>query len=305
MILFFYLFILLTGFAALGVSLLVYARTKYKLLLHHILYSLAFTLFIFSYLFLLGYANLNLSEISFQLILGLLVFIVLSWFFLMLLIPFMAHSMVYAAVPTGRNVAGAVGSVIALVFLLMSFEIDMAAETVTQIKNFWFYASGLLFVSAIIYSVLLKALNFKKATGDRKNLLKTVLTLDILFLPGVAGDYYLFQEHNVFIFLPLFYCSYHVLVATYVARVYLPPSKIARQRIDLTALDDTLMHAGVSPRERDIIRLLLDGCSNKTIAERLFIAPNTVKTHNRNIFQKLNVSSRFELLARLHSAQIR
>jgi DNA-binding CsgD family transcriptional regulator len=303
--LFFYLLTVLTGVAALAVSLFVYVKTKYKLLLHHIIFSAAFTLFVFSYLFAFAYVNLNLDDIGFDLLLALLTFTLLAWFFLMFCIPFMAHSMVYITPPTGRNIVAAVGSALAFILMLFSFDVDYASENVTQTANTWLYASTTLFASAIFYSVLLKALNFKKATGDRRKLIRGVLTLDILFLPGVAGDYYLYTVHQIFVFLPLFYCSYHVLFAFYIVRMYLPPSKISGRRIDLTSLDDSLLQAGISPRERDIIGLILEGCSNKAIAERLFIAPNTVKTHNRNIFQKMKVGSRFELLTKLHSVHPR
>jgi DNA-binding CsgD family transcriptional regulator len=41
----------------------------------------------------------------------------------------------------------------------------------------------------------------------------------------------------------------------------------------------------------------VQGLSNQKIGETLFISPNTVKTHIRNIYAKLEVSSRYELLA--------
>ena len=48
-------------------------------------------------------------------------------------------------------------------------------------------------------------------------------------------------------------------------------------------------------REREILELIYNGASNAQIAEELFISVNTVKTHVRNIFEKLGVSSRMEL----------
>ena len=57
----------------------------------------------------------------------------------------------------------------------------------------------------------------------------------------------------------------------------------------------------LSQRETDIVRLLLDGCTNKEIAEHLFITENTVKFHMRNLLRKTGCSRRKELLALFES----
>jgi len=50
--------------------------------------------------------------------------------------------------------------------------------------------------------------------------------------------------------------------------------------------------APLSPREIDVLRLLVDGMSDREIADALFISPRTVMRHVTNILDKLNVPSR-------------
>jgi LuxR family transcriptional regulator, maltose regulon positive regulatory protein len=54
----------------------------------------------------------------------------------------------------------------------------------------------------------------------------------------------------------------------------------------------------LSPRELEILRLVGQGLSNREIGERLFLALDTVKGHNRRIFDKLHVQRRTEAIAR-------
>jgi DNA-binding CsgD family transcriptional regulator len=50
-------------------------------------------------------------------------------------------------------------------------------------------------------------------------------------------------------------------------------------------------------REYDVLRLMADGESNASIAQHLFVSVGTVKFHVKNIFRKMGVSSRSELVA--------
>jgi DNA-binding CsgD family transcriptional regulator len=55
---------------------------------------------------------------------------------------------------------------------------------------------------------------------------------------------------------------------------------------------------GISDRELEVLALLAAGGSNKEIARRLTLSPNTVKTHVTNLFSKLEASRRTEAIQR-------
>ena len=54
---------------------------------------------------------------------------------------------------------------------------------------------------------------------------------------------------------------------------------------------------GLSQRQQQILRLIAQGLSNEQIAERLFVAPSTIKTHINHLYAKLGVNNRAEAQA--------
>jgi DNA-binding CsgD family transcriptional regulator len=60
--------------------------------------------------------------------------------------------------------------------------------------------------------------------------------------------------------------------------------------------------AGLTAREREVLRLLTAGRSNREIAAALFIAPKTASVHVSNIMSKLGAASRTEAAALAHQA---
>jgi DNA-binding CsgD family transcriptional regulator len=55
---------------------------------------------------------------------------------------------------------------------------------------------------------------------------------------------------------------------------------------------------GISDRELEVLRELAAGYSNKEIARRLDVSPNTVKTHVARLFEKLGANRRTEAIRR-------
>ena len=66
-----------------------------------------------------------------------------------------------------------------------------------------------------------------------------------------------------------------------------------------TLRDDRLVFSGLlTKRELDVLRLLAEGGTNKTIADALVLSDTTVKFHVNGILRKLHVANRAEAVAR-------
>ena len=63
--------------------------------------------------------------------------------------------------------------------------------------------------------------------------------------------------------------------------------------------DDIIAVYGLTPREQEILRLVLQGAENRDIEKKLFVSPSTVRNHIYNIYQKLGVRNRLELVNRI------
>lgn len=74
---------------------------------------------------------------------------------------------------------------------------------------------------------------------------------------------------------------------------------VARSLIDILArLTQPATHVDLSPRERDMLKCLVDGLTNKEIAVRLDLSTHTVDSYARTLFTKLKVRSRAAAVAR-------
>jgi DNA-binding NarL/FixJ family response regulator len=90
----------------------------------------------------------------------------------------------------------------------------------------------------------------------------------------------------------------HVLPPAMTSSLFSQIAKDAVMRGREGALDAVRM----TPREREVIRLIGDGMSNKEIAAELNIATHTVKSHVRNVMEKLALHTRLQIAAFSHRA---
>ena len=76
-------------------------------------------------------------------------------------------------------------------------------------------------------------------------------------------------------------------------------SQIARDAVS-RGRPEVLESVRMTPRERQVITLIAEGLGNKEIASRLHIATHTVKSHVRNVMEKLMLHTRLQIAAYAH-----
>ena len=93
---------------------------------------------------------------------------------------------------------------------------------------------------------------------------------------------------------------------TSTAKDYVQQLLSAFPRLDRTSViqPDTDLVEYLNEREKQILRLMADGLSNKIIAENLYLSINTVKWYTRQIYNKIGANSRVEALNRARNLDI-
>jgi len=84
--------------------------------------------------------------------------------------------------------------------------------------------------------------------------------------------------------------------------IYLPPVALRHSKMAASSADGTKPE--LSPRQRDVLKRLLQGKSNKVIARELDIAEGTVKAHLWSAYQVLGVSTRVQAMCRVYELGI-
>ena len=194
-----------------------------------------------------------------------------------------------------KKLGGRLTLVIVALFLILSlfFIIGKSGGNWVVAMNltfgYHFFSGSMFMVAHGITSLVYR----KRASGREQEVL--LVGMSATFLPLILTfplDLIFFRDHT----FKLAYLSFSI----YVVFLYLFISRRYFQDYDSPSpqgpLPMRLLHQkSISARELEIVALLVEGKTNREIAERLFISANTVKTHIKNIYGKLEVSNRVQL----------
>lgn len=137
--------------------------------------------------------------------------------------------------------------------------------------------------------------------GKRPGMLKTVLVYGFALAAGAVAlqwlEYQIWaRTHAGTVYVALVAAAFLGLGIWVGRRLFRSEPRAG----EFTPNERAQFSLGITERERQVLQLLADGRSNKEIAARLELSPNTVKTHVARLFEKLRVARRTEaiLLAR-------
>jgi len=302
----YYLLVILIGFAALSMAAFWASKTRESDLRNFcILYGL-FTLFLVV-LVLKKYLFLNVENYSAR-----------SWYFVSGVLQLVSFAVIVAGLHFVLGVYQIrFRKAITVAFLLMMLVCDVLIYTPIgavlnadnrtiqfgigyQITTAWYFITFTLYL-ALGYGLLGRVWR-----TDQRNFMIGLL----IFATVGYGDTLInisemlhstvvaLSTENNSLFSSIPYALYGIFLINYFLH-YPVPTSLGSDELS----EDFLSEYGITDREGEIIRKVIQGKSNADIAGELFISLATVKTHLHNIYKKIGVDSRYDLLAKVRSGK--
>ncbi len=150
-------------------------------------------------------------------------------------------------------------------------------------------------LNSVLGILVLRALALE-AQGNRTAALSTLERALVLAKP--EGYIRLFVDEGAPMRALLRQAQVRSKVPGYVATLLSVFGEQTLSDLPLSSARPSQLAEPLTERERDVLRLLLEGASNREIAHRLVLSVNTVKRHVYNLCGKLGVQSRSQAIAR-------
>ena len=204
-----------------------------------------------------------------------------------------------------RKIGNQIVVVIVALFLILSLFFIIGQSqgdwvfAMNMTFGYHFFSASMLMVAHGITSLMYR----KRASGwEQENLLKGISATFLPLVFTLPLDLIFFKEHT-FKLAFLSFAVFVVYLYWFISRRYFQDYEAPYLQEGIP--QGFLTQQGISMREEEIIEQLVQGKTNREIAEHLFISTNTVKTHIKNIYGKLKVSNRVQLFSLLRGKNIR
>ncbi|MGI6349783.1 MAG: response regulator transcription factor [Eubacteriales bacterium] len=136
------------------------------------------------------------------------------------------------------------------------------------------------------------SLAHKVSDLNKRHHLRQFSTICIVFLPFIILDITVART-SIVVFTFAGFLGGSVLSFMYFSNYFYVNYN---SDVEYSAAEAFYAQHNISQRERDVVELLLQGLSNPEIAKALFLSENTIKTHVRNIYKKLKINNRYQLI---------
>ncbi len=307
---------ILPGIAAITVLSVLVSRFKNRGLIYYLISYSCFTVNLLVNL-VMFYSGINISEEISYSIFALLSFNIPFSILMHIALPLSVNEVTKPPGKRWIDLGIMIIAVIQLVIYWTPLIMQFSRETQTIIFGPLFPVVSIIQVLFICYSVgiiIIRRKTIKNLTIRRYIL--TLVVIIAVFLPVIFYDQFLLSGVKsidtvpvAVIFSPFFYFVLSLITLIFGTRVLMTfPGRGNQKSVlfqgDNKASQDAVLQnlakqSGLSVREITIIPLMASGLGNKQIALELNISPKTVGNHIYNIYKKLNITSRYELLALL------
>ena len=162
--------------------------------------------------------------------------------------------------------------------------------------SFWAEAGQtLIFLSVYVYCLVTLWVNLKSIEDHSSR--SVALSINIVSLALIPLSILsLYVDWVADFSYPVYMLAFSIIIMVYnYIRLGLDKDSERKAELDL----ESLSRYKISEREFEVIQLICEGYTNKEIAQELNISVNTVNNHVANIFSKMGVRSRIDLLKAL------
>lgn len=151
---------------------------------------------------------------------------------------------------------------------------------------YYLYFIGVLIINCILFMVKYKKIN-NKLFRKLGLIMASILSLFIVLF--IAQSYITGFKIDTF---PIFYLLITILLINFLWKKFIENNVDGVFKIN----ESFVKEYNITKREQEIIELIQAGYSNAVISNKLFVSEKTIANHIYNIYKKLNITSRFELI---------
>ena len=176
--------------------------------------------------------------------------------------------------------------------LAIAYFLFSVGEMVTDYKGLFYVTTALILVVYTFCIVILWS-NLKSIEDKQTRSICLAINIVSLSLIALAAPS-IFYPAVAQISHPLYGLAFSILMLVYFF-CKLRTERVKQENKPGMSLE-SLETYRITEREYSVIKLICEGLTNKEIASELYISVNTVNNHVANIFEKMNVRSRIDLL---------